>query len=180
MEHVLASSDYIYYDGDMEPEDAPTKSARTPIIWKAHEYVHTEKGSDWYWALGLIAVAGAVAALMFNNVLFAIFILAASFALAIMAAKRPEHISFAVTQRGVRIDETLYPYQTLESFGIEEITPNHIPKLILKSKKIFAPDIIIPIEEVDVDEVHDFLRDFLPEEDHEEPLVHRVMEWLGF
>ncbi|KKS83436.1 MAG: hypothetical protein UV60_C0041G0011 [Parcubacteria group bacterium GW2011_GWA2_43_11] len=44
---------------------------KKPIEWTDHEYKHFEKGSEWYWALGLVSVAGAVAALIFNNVLFA-------------------------------------------------------------------------------------------------------------
>lgn len=153
---------------------------RKPIEWKGHEYSHFEKGSDWYWALGLVSVAAAVTAIIFKDVLFAIFILIAGFVLAIFASRKPNEVSFALTQRGIRIDDKLYPYQNLKSFGIEEISPNHIPRLILASKHALTLDIIIPLEHVDANEVHDFLLNFLEEDDHTEPLVHRVMEWLGF
>jgi|SRR3989339_1605670 len=164
-------------------EENPTskdKVVKKPIEWKGHEYTHFEKGSDWYWSLGLVAVAGSVAALIFKNVLFAIFILIAAFVLAIFASRKPNEVSFAISQRGLRIDDVLYPFQSLKSFGIEELTPKHIPRLIFKSKKIFALDIIIPLEHVHANEVHDFLINFLPEDEHYEPLVHKVMEWLGF
>jgi hypothetical protein len=139
-----------------------------------------DKGAEWYWALGLITIALAVAAIMFNNMLFAVFWLVAGFALALFAARKPKLVKFAVTQRGVRVDESLYPFQSLESFAIDELSPNHTPKLILQPKTKFAMRVIIPLESVDADHVHDFLREFLPEEDHVEPLSHRVMEWLGF
>lgn len=153
---------------------------KKPIEWTGHEYSHFEKGSDWYWALGLVAVAGAVTAIIFDDILFAILILIAGFVLAIFASRKPNEVTFALTQRGVRIDDTLYPYKTLKSFGIEELTPQHIPRLIFASKKIFALDIIIPLEHVDANEVHDFLMHFLEEDEHFEPLTHKVMEWLGF
>jgi hypothetical protein len=156
------------------------KNARAPITWRAHEYVHTEKNSDWYWALGLIVVAGALFALLKNNVMFAILILIAGFVLALFATMKPKHIEFAVTQRGVRIDKELLPYSSLESFAVDELSPNHVPKLIIESKKLLAPHIVIPIEEVSPDDVHDFLLNYLPEDDHVEPLTNRVMEWLGF
>lgn len=162
---------------DNTSRDAVTKK---PIEWKGHEYTHFEKGSDWYWALGLMAVAGAVAALIFQNVLFALFILIAAFVLALLASRKPNEVSFAISQRGIRIDTTLYPFQTLKSFGIEELTPEHTPRLIFRSKKLFAMDIIIPLEHVHANEVHDFLINFLEEDDHSEPLIHKVMEWLGF
>lgn len=160
-------------------DEAPQAAGRTPLEWEAHEYLHTEKGHDWYWALGLIAVAGAVASLLFSNVLFAVLILISAFVLAIFASRKPNAVRFAVTQRGVRIDDTLYPYQTLTSFSIDDSHP-HTPKLILESKKIFVPKMTIPLEGVHPDEVHDFLVSVLPEGDHAEPLTHRVMEYLGF
>jgi hypothetical protein len=63
---------------------------------------------------------------------------------------------------------------------VEELSENHTPKLLLEAKSVITPLITIPIVDVDPDHVHDYLLDFLPEEDHMEPLSHRVMEWLGF
>lgn len=154
--------------------------ARQAISWKGHEYLHFKKTTDWYWALGLIAVAGAMAALVFSNILFAILILVLAFVLAIFAAREPEEVSFTISQRGVRIDDTLHPFQTIEAFGIEEMSPEHIPQLILKSKKHLVPNIVIPLEHVSANEIHDFLHNYLPEEELVEPLTHKVMEWLGF
>lgn len=166
----------------MEEEYASVKKniARDPITWTAHEHTHFEKNSEWFWALGLIAVAGAVTALLFDNILFAIIILIISFVLAIFAAKKPEEVTFTLSQRGVRINDKLYPFKSLESFGIDEFNQNHHPKLILKPKQTLEQDIIITLDVVDSDEVHDFLLDFLPEDDHEEPASHKIMEWFGF
>ncbi len=155
-------------------------SARKPITWQAHEYEHTEKGSDWYWALGLIAVAGSIGALLFNNILFAVFILLIAFVLAIFASRKPDIATFSISQRGVRINDTLYPFQTLNAFGIEELSPEHTPLLILDSKKPLVPHIVIPLIDVNVHDVHDFLHQYLKEEDLLEPLSHKIMAWLGF
>lgn len=155
-------------------------NAKSPMVWSGHEYLHFEKNTEWYWALGLIVVSGAITSLIFKNILFAIFILIAGFVLAIFATRKPEEVTFSITQRGIKIDDKLYPYKALKSFGIDELTPKHTPQLILEQNHQFSSDIIIPLENVDADEVHDFLSSFLPEEDHEEPLIHKIMEWLGF
>jgi hypothetical protein len=165
---------------EQSPEVYSESTARQPIVWQAHEYVHVEKTQDWFWALGLIAVAGAIGALLFNNVLFAIFILIAAFVLALYANRHPDLVTFTVSQRGVRINDTLYPFGNLKSFAIHELTPHHIPKLILEPRAALSAHIIIPLENVDADHVHDFLLDFLPEDEHEEPFAHHIMEWLGF
>jgi hypothetical protein len=153
---------------------------REPITWQDHEYLHFEKGAAWYWALGLIAVAGAVASLAFHNLLFAVFILISAFVLAILASREPEIVTFSITQRGVYVDERFYAYKGLKSFGIDELSPKHIPQLIIESKNRFMPHLIIPLEHIDANRVHHFLLDFLPEENHKEPITHKVMEYLGF
>lgn len=166
--------------GEFSTPEYQKSTIREPITWEGKEYIHFDKTSEWFWSLGLIAVAGAVTSLVFKNLLFAIFILIAAFVLAIFAARRPEDVTFTITQRGVLINTKLYPFQSLSSFSIEEIGPNHIPKLILEAKSIFVPNIIIPLDDVDIDHVHDFIFTYLPEGDHEEPLSHKIMEWLGF
>jgi len=162
-------------DNDTQQSEQSSES----LTWDAYEYLHTDKDHDWYWALGLIAVAGAVASLLFSNVLFAVLILLAAFVLAIFASRKPDLVTFSLSSRGVRVNETLYPYQTLASFGIDESHPT-APKLILVSRKKFAPTMTLPIEDVRVEDVHTFIAKYLPEEDHTEPVTHRVMEYLGF
>ncbi len=164
-------------ESDIEKQPTVQKQ---PISWTAHEYQHQEKNSEWFWALGLIGVAGAVTALIYGNILFSIVILVATFVLALYAARKPEEYTFTLSQRGLRINKELYPFQSLKSFSIEDISENHIPKIIFESKKIFTLDIVIPVEGINIEVVHDFLYDYLPEENHEEPTIHKVMEWLGF
>lgn len=182
MDVSLAFYRHYIYDVGMEDRTQEVQPVLTkqPLSWSAHEYMHIEKNSEWFWALGLIGVAGAVAALTYGNILFSIVILLAAFVLALFAARKPEEFTFTLTQRGVRINDTLHPYQTLKSFSIEDISEKHISKLVLETKKTLSLDIIIPLTNVDLEAVHDFLYDYLPEEDHEEPLANKIMEWFGF
>src|SRR3989338_6162006 len=63
---------------------------RTALLeWEGREYDHNPKSTDWYWALGIIAVAGTVASVLFGNYLLALLIIIAAVALAFHAAKRP-------------------------------------------------------------------------------------------
>lgn len=162
------------------PQPVEQKQHRERLSWEAHEYIHTDKHPDWYWALGLLTIAGAVAAILFSDYLFAVIIVITGFVLALFASRKPDVVRFTLTQRGVRINEKLYPYQSLESFFIEELHHEYTPRLLLKSKHFFVPLLVIPLEGVDADQVHDYLLDFLMEEEHAEPLVHKVMEYFGF
>lgn len=149
------------------------------ITWEAPEHHHIEKSGDWFWALGIIALCGAVAAFFFGNFLFAILILIGAFAMALVAVQKPKVLAFSVSTRGVRVGEKIYPYSTLESYFIDEESPNG-PQLLLKSKHLYMPLIIMPIPPEYTDDIEDLLLDRLPEEELEEPLAHKVLEIFGF
>lgn len=155
-----------------------TRAIQT-IEWQAAEHHHVEKGNDWYWALGIIAAVCAILAVIFGNILFAIVIALAAVLMAVVSMREPAVIPFAITARGVRIDDRLYPYATLESFCIDEDAP-HGPQLLLKSQAALRPLLVIPLPEEAVEEIDDILAERLPEEHMEESLAHRLLEFLGF
>lgn len=150
------------------------------IRWNAFEYEHTEKGSDWFWALGIITISAAGAAFALGNILFGILILVGAFSLALFANRHPDLIQFEINERGVVIGDTLYPYTTLDSFWIEDTVQTAIPKIIIKSKKVLMPYIIIPFEHNDSTSIHDYLSEYIKEEEHNEPLSHKILEYFGF
>ncbi|MEX2369109.1 MAG: hypothetical protein WD552_01805, partial [Candidatus Paceibacterota bacterium] len=138
------------------------------IRWHAPEFITYEKGTDWYWAVGVIAITLAVAAILFGNILFALVIIIGTAALSMQASRDPEIREFAVGDRGVQVDGTLYPHSSIISFWVEN-NP-HEQKLLLQSEKMWMPYIVMPIAEVDPEEVRNFLIEYLPEEEHQEPL----------
>lgn len=149
------------------------------ITWEAPQHHHIEKGHDWFWALGLLAIAGAAAAFIFGNVLFGVVILLGAITMVVFAMQKPHIIPFAVLTRGIRAGNELYPYSTLESFYLDEDHPRG-PQLIVKSKKFFMPLLILPIPEEYIDDIDDLVGSRLPEEHLEEPVAHRLLELVGF
>lgn len=149
------------------------------VTWEAPEHHHVEKGNDWFFALAIIVAAMVVVAILFNDVLFALLIGLAGGALAVSAAKRPSIIPFAVTIRGVRIDDELYTYATLESYAIDEDDPRG-PQLLLKAKRRFMPLMVLPIPPDYIDEIESILKEKLVEEELEEPFFMKVLELFGF
>lgn len=149
------------------------------ISWEAPEHYRQEKGSDWYWALGIIALCGAVAAFVFGNFLFAILILVASAAMVLQSAKQPRVIPFMVGTRGVRVGEKLYPYSTFDAYCIDE-EDNRGPQLLLRFKNAFLPLVVMAIPSDNVETIEELVRERLPETELEEPIAHRILELLGF
>jgi hypothetical protein len=151
-----------------------------PILdWKAYEYRFQEKTPDWYWAVGIIAISVAVTAVLFHNVLFAILVILGAFTLSLYAHRKPDRILCRLTDREIRFGKNIYTYSNLDSFWIESDYGD--PRIVIKSKKTVMPYIVIPIgSEIAPNNVRHFLSRYLREEEHHEPLSHKIMEFLGF
>jgi hypothetical protein len=148
-----------------------------PLTWNALEYEHRDRSTDWFWSLGIVALGGAILAILLGNVLFALFIVIGSATLALHALRHPHMVTFQINDKGISIDTTLYPFQTLESYDIHE--HHRIPRLIIKSQKVVMPYITIPLEEVNADEVRAALAGKLPEVEIPESLSEKIMEIFG-
>lgn len=157
------------------------------IRWEAPEFYHNPKNSDWFWAVGIIAIAIVILTFIYGNILLGVLIIVGTVGIFLHANKEPVIRDIELNEKGIRIDKRFYPYATLESFCIEAHEYNHeeygeivFAKLLVKSKKTFMPLLIIPIEYPDLEEIREFLSIFLLEEEHHEPLAQKLMEYLGF
>jgi hypothetical protein len=149
------------------------------IAWEAPEYYHVEKKSDWFWVLWILVIAGSLTSIFLGNYLLGILILLGGAAMALIANREPNVVPFAVTTRGIRIDDMLYPYSTLDSFYIEdEVGP--YAQLLVKSQKTLAPLLVIPIPDDYIDEIESILETRLAQEHLEEPFAHKLLEFFGF
>lgn len=148
------------------------------IIWNAPEYPLRAKTADWYWALGIMAIAGAVASYILGNILFSILILIGAFTVAAYGARKPHIVEIEIDRRGVRAGGTLYPHSSLASFWIVEGKDES--KILLRSHKPFLPYIIIPLGDTAPEMVHEVLSGYLTEEELAEPISQRIMDYLRF
>ena len=148
------------------------------ISWNSPEHFHKEKTSDWYWAVGIIALALTVVAIILGQIIPAIFIVVAIVALVLHASRPPRVVYYEINDRGIVAGNTLYPFLSLDSFWIphDEIPP----KIILKSHKLFMPFIVILIDEVDPEEVRAVLLNYIAETEHKQSLLKHLLERVGF
>lgn len=152
--------------------------ARTPVfIWEGREYRFEEKNADWYWSLGIIATAAVIAAVLFGNVLLACVIAAGAGAVAIAAAKPPSSHRFAIWEEGISIDEQLYPFEDMLHFSVLEYADETLPpSLSIKTKRFLSPHLLIPIVGHDPVEIYEYIALHLPEGNHENSPIDRLVE----
>lgn len=153
--------------------------AKVTIEWQAPEYHHFPKTANWYWAVGVTGGVLALVALALQNFLFVVLVMLASFALVLYGGRPPETHTYALTRRGLRIGERLFPYNSLHSFWVDDQSER--PKIIIQSRKLLLPHLIFPLAPgMDGEELRDFLLAHLPEEHHEDSIADVVGDMLGF
>lgn len=152
---------------------------RTIFEWQGKQYDSEEKSGDWFWALGIVAVAAIIACILFKNILLALVIAAAATTVGLQAAKRPRIHRFAVTDVGIRIDDELYPYESMLHFSVLEfLDPNLPPALSIKTKSLLAPRLLIPIIGPDPVEVYEYVANHLEEGKHDESIMDHIADML--
>jgi len=151
------------------------------LEWEGREYDHNPKSSDWYWVLGIIAAATAVASVLFGNYLFAFLIIVAASAIALHAAKQPPIHHFSLVEQGLLIGNDLHPFDGMVSFSfLEDIEGKLPPMLSIKNETWLSPHLVIPLNNVDADVVYEYFLQHVDESEHNHTFVDLVATWLGF
>ena len=179
------ASSEAYQEYDEDEAEAPQQrrstfsgTSATPLRWSAFEHEHIERGSDWFWALGIIAVSAALTSILFSNVLFAILILIAATTIGLIAQHPPELHEFEIGEKGIRIGKTLHSYDTTISFWVDEETEE--PLLLVDTTAFMSPNLVIPLGDMEPETIRAYLRERVEEVPMKEPLAHKILELFGF
>lgn len=149
--------------------------------WEGHEYSFEERGADWYWALGIVTIAVVLTCILLSNILLALVVVAGAGAVALQASKHRRVHRFSIYEVGIAIDNELYKYEDMRDFAIlEYLDPSYPPALSIKTNHIFSPHLLIPIHKYDPEDVYEYIANHLPEGEHEETPVDRLIAFLRF
>lgn len=151
------------------------------LEWEGREYDHNPKSSDWYWSLGIVAVASTVASVLFGNYLLAVLIVIAAVAFALHASKQPPIHHFRLVESGIMVGDDLHPFERMISFSVlEDVKGELAPMLSIKTESWFFPHLIIPLDGVDADRVYDYFLQHVDEDEHHHTFSDLVARLFGF
>lgn len=148
--------------------------------FQAPEYYHRHKTADWYWAVGIVSLSAIVTSIILGNFLLAVLLLIATLLLSVYASRPPHELDIEISDRGITIGKYRFSYSNMESFWIEH---HEYPRLLIKTNRTLLPHVVIPVgdlSEEEKNEIREFLKTKLPEEEQTEPLLEQIMEYLGF
>jgi len=149
------------------------------IEWEAPEYEAKERTADWFWALGAIAFFAIVISFILGNLLLALIIAIAAFAIYMYENREPEALRVRLSQKGIQIGDNLYPYEKAKYFWVDEDREGS-PQLIVHYERSLFPHIHILIENTDPANVRAYLKEFIDEEEHKKTLAEEIADALGF
>ena len=153
-------------------------AAKSNIYWETIEHPYYEKTSDWYWIVGIVGAVLAFLSFLFGNILLAIIFILATATVMIHGARFPGLVSVEIEAEGIHVGHTFYPYTSFKSFSIDEKSDPAI--LVLETTGFVLSNMRLTIEDVDPEDIRDFLLDHLDELYHEDSVIDHLIHYLGF
>ncbi|OGI71350.1 hypothetical protein A3B84_00600 [Candidatus Nomurabacteria bacterium RIFCSPHIGHO2_02_FULL_35_13] len=149
------------------------------LEWTALEYEEKERGNDWFWALGVIVVAGSIASFIYSNYFFGLLLIIGGVLLGAFAIKKPDLVFYELNEKGLKIRNRLFPYKNIKSFWVK--IDGEKPLLFIKSERLFMPIISMPVEQDFAEKIKNFmLSKNVSEEEMKEHPSEKIMDSLGF
>src|SRR3989338_3272061 len=169
---TTVSEDFHGVEGEYERQDADEG-----IVWETDEYEKMSKSGYWYGGaaafLFLLVVIGVIA----RSYFFIAFIIVAAILFLYYSLRTPRRLLFSVTPDGVSAGLKFYSYRNLKSFWIFDRKGK--AELSLETKSIINSVIVIPIADVDLGELRQYLTQYAEEAEHIENFFDRVSRFIG-
>ncbi len=154
------------------------------LIWSALEYEEKERSQDWFWALGIIVATSSIASIIFENYFFATLLVLGGLLLWWFAVKKPETVTYELNEKGLKIRDRLYPYESIKAFWVQvDFTPesNVKPMFFIHSERAFMPVLSMPIDKDIAEDIHSIMTSKeIAEVEMKEHPSEKIMELLGF
>ncbi len=148
------------------------------IQWSIDTHEHHERSVDWYWGLGLIALAAAILSIVLGNALLAVIIFLAAGSLGMLVYRGPREHTVGLNPRGVSMDGTLYRWSSVVSFWIQQDTRE--PHLLISTQGILHPQLVISLGDPSrAQNVRAYMKRFAKEEEQHPHVGHHIAQMLG-
>lgn len=145
--------------------------------WTALEYPKRERRKDWFWAVGIIAISGAISAILSHNTLFGILILLATATLLFYSKREPNELYCKITPTKIAVGSTAYPFEKIKNFWIDE---HGKTTLLLSVDKLMMSTVAIPVVGIETAVIREILLEHLSESQLHQSLFESLLEYLGF
>jgi hypothetical protein len=149
------------------------------FTWDGVEHEHLEKNTDWYWGLAIVIVTGMIIAIISKNYLLAVLLLMGGVMLGLYANDRPEPVHVEVSERGIKLNDDLYIYETMQSFWMYRDHKNRDQIVLVTGRKIMPQRIISLPESIPALEIRRYLMEHLEEKESKPTMIDIIADSFG-
>ena len=169
-----------------ENNDSEISPDSDGVSWRIEEPDHLPKTTEWFWALGILALALIVFSILLKNYLLIIIVALTIFIIYSSKNKNLELVNFQLDSDGLYIERQFYSYDGFESFWIfpaqfeQQIErgspryagrPAHNRELAFRYQRHLLPLLIVPFHNDDELAIRRILNKYLPESEEQESLI---------
>jgi len=147
------------------------------VAWSASEYIDHSHGAEWYILLLTATLAISALVYMITNEIFATGVtVVTGIILGVFASRKPQQVTYKISESGFSIGEKLYDYRLFKSFAV--MREGHLNSINLLPLKKFMPPISAYFAPNDEEKVVKALGEHLPYEDRKLDAMDRITRRL--
>src|SRR3989344_2304059 len=143
--------------------------------WEVNEYEKHDRNKRWYVITAVVGVALLLYSVISGNYLFALVVVLFGIVLFLQDMQQPMQVSFAVTETGIVVGSTYYPFKEITNYWII-YNPPEVKNIYFTTDSILKHRLQVPLLDNDPRPIRDYLNEFLVEDldQEEEPLSDRL------
>lgn len=150
-----------------------------PITWQASEFVHHEKGAEWFLSLlGVAVILLLVDVFLIKSWTFGALIVVMTISAIVVARRPPRILTYSVSPQGLQIDEKQFHFHDFRAFGVVEEGAFYSIRLI--PVKRFMPTVNVYFPPEHGEEIVDIFGSLLPMEQIKRDYVDKLVEKIRF
>lgn len=143
--------------------------------WEVNEYEKHDRNKRWYVITAIVGIALLLYSVISGNYLFALIVVLFGIVLFLQDMQQPMQVSFAVTETGIVVGSTYYPFKEITNYWII-YSPPEVKNIYFTTNSVLRHRLQVPLLDNDPRPIRDFLNQFLIEDldQEEEPLSDRL------
>jgi hypothetical protein len=151
-----------------------------PVIWTGSEYIAEHKDGSWYMALigGVAVFCTGTYFLTGGDIVSVVAIAVIGILFGIIASRKPNQRRFTIDEKGVSIDDRLYPYSDFKSFSV--IHDGAIGYISFYPLQRLRPELAVYYPPEHEQRLFDLLSSHLPYEERSESKADRFSKKIRF
>lgn len=143
--------------------------------WEVNEYEKHDRNKRWYVITAVVGIALLFYSVISGNYLFALVVVLFGIVLFLQDMQQPMQVSFAVTETGIVVGSTYYPFKEITNYWII-YNPPEVKNIYFTTTSVLRHRLQIPLLDNDPRPIREYLNQFLIEDldQEEEPLSDRL------